>query len=86
MLAAWLLVSFVLVPLQTRSGEPFEWMEGISIWPTEIIRILAIVLALFYFWSTHRVLEKNKDEIEREFGLAPAGRPRESQRVIFPIG
>ncbi len=55
--------------LQKSIEEPFFLTEGISIWPTVLIRIIAMVssyifIALSYIW-----LRNNKYEIEDEFCL-----------------
>ena len=45
--------------------EPFSLFEGISAWPSEIIRFVTILLtALFIYWSW-RDRKKNKDDIEK---------------------
>jgi hypothetical protein len=38
-------------------GEPFAWAEGISVWPTELIRLAAIVLALCFIVRALRPVE-----------------------------
>lgn len=38
-------------------GEPWRWLEGVSIWPTEIVRLLTfccVVWMLFQAWQNHR--------------------------------
>lgn len=58
-------------------GEPFELWEGISIWPTETVRLLAMFVAvLFLVFGWDRLVE-NAREIAARFGLpAPAETPR----------
>lgn len=69
---SWGLVYF-LAFLQRAEGEPFAWMDGISIWPTEILRLLVLLMAGYFVWKTNSALEKNEDTIERDFGF-----PKES--------
>jgi len=53
-------------------GEPFFWFEGVSVWPTEILRVLAtlvaVVLLVKGWWSLRSNLEEmtNRDEFDVE--------------------
>lgn len=51
--------------------EPFSLTEGLSVWPTEILRLLAIGLAWIFFIASKKQLTKNQEEIEQEFLLSP---------------
>lgn len=48
---AWLAIA--------KFGEPLSFTEGISLWPTIFIRIIAISLAIFYIVNAVRILESN---------------------------
>jgi len=50
-------------PLQ----EPFFWAEGVSIWPTELVRVLAAALTIYLIWTTVRSLIQRKAEIVRQY-------------------
>lgn len=45
--------------------EPMDWLQGVSIWPSEIIRLIAIALAMALFWrgvSRMRLVRAQLDE------------------------
>ncbi len=48
-------------------GEPFSWTAGISIWPSELIRLLVVVLCLVLLAKGMRDLKKNSDLITQDF-------------------
>ncbi len=53
--------------------EPFSLFDGVSIWPTEIIRLLSAILSicfLFYIWGQ---MKKTDKEIAKEYGLSKLG-------------
>jgi hypothetical protein len=79
-LLAWLCITLI-ARCQPADGEPFVWTEGISIWPTEVIRLLAIFMAVFFFWKIHRSLQANETEIEEDFKLVrpPLRKRKKSQ-------
>ncbi|CAN7456081.1 hypothetical protein LJR290_002970 [Variovorax sp. LjRoot290] len=53
----------------TREGKPLTAFEGISLWPTEAIRVLNLVLCLYLLFRGWGALTRNLDEITREFHL-----------------
>lgn len=67
-LLAWGVV-WALAYAQLPGGEPFVWMEGISIWPTETMRLLVVLMAVWFFLKTNNSLKKNEKPISDEFGL-----------------
>lgn len=40
----------LLYGIASFSEEPLEWLQGVSIWPTEFIRLTALLAVAFYFW------------------------------------
>ena len=54
------------------AGEPFAWFEGVSVWPTEWLRMLAVVLALIFLVASFRSLRENDEAIKAEFGIEDA--------------
>src|SRR5438105_427839 len=36
--------------------EPYSWNDGISVWPTETLRLLATSLSVFYIWKISNAL------------------------------
>ena len=51
-------------------GEPFYWLEGVSLWPTEILRGLATLLALGFLVKAWRDLRSNLEEMTVRYGFA----------------
>ena len=50
-------------------GEPFYWLEGVSLWPTEILRGLATLLALIFLVKTWRDLQSNFNGMGERYGF-----------------
>ncbi len=59
--AAWL--------TEYGKGEPIELMQGVSVWPTILLRSLSIVLSIYLLWRAWQKLDKNLYEIAREMNL-----------------
>lgn len=58
----------------THDGKPLVAFEGISLWPTEGIRLLALWLCLYLLLRGWTMLDRNVDEISRQFRLGPTRR------------
>ena len=54
-----------------REGEPFSLWEGISIWPTEIIRLCAAGLSAYFILKTRHELRKSKDKFAQDYDGLP---------------
>ncbi|MGA2401713.1 MAG: hypothetical protein ABSG91_08390 [Syntrophobacteraceae bacterium] len=52
---------------QARFEEPFYWLEGVSIWPTEIIRVAAFWLALAFIVHGWRKLRNSERKLARDY-------------------
>lgn len=50
-------------------NEPFTLTEGISAWPTEAIRLLALVMSSLFLWYSWRTLKNNAGDLARSFNL-----------------
>lgn len=50
-------------------GEPFYWFEGVSVWPTELLRGLATVLALTLLVKGWRNLGSNLESMTDRYGF-----------------
>jgi hypothetical protein len=48
-------------------GEPFSWTTGVSIWPGEGLRLLAVILCLAFLVKGARDLKKNSDQLTDTF-------------------
>jgi hypothetical protein len=50
--------------------EPLAFFSGISIWPTEMLRLIAFLLAIFFMFKASFDLRANAKRIEAEFSFA----------------
>jgi hypothetical protein len=71
------LIIFVVALIAERSAfeEPLAFFSGISIWPTEMIRLIAFMLAIFFMFKASFDLRANAKQIEAEFAFAPLSLP-----------
>ena len=47
--------------------EPFSWTDGVSIWPTEALRLAAFCLCLFFLLKARADSARNIDELTKSF-------------------
>ena len=75
-------------------GEPFSWTAGVSIWPSELLRLVVVVLSALLFVKGARDLKKNGEQIDAKFQfedtstrqrLSPKTFWRNLQRVYHPL-
>ena len=64
LLLAVLLYLFMHVQL-----EPFSLFDGVSIWPTEILRLMVILLSLYFLWQSKAVLLEGDRQMAVQFQL-----------------
>ena len=60
-------------------GEPFYWLEGVSLWPTEILRGLATLLALGFLVKASRDLKSNLESMSEQYGFAAQAREADTE-------
>jgi hypothetical protein len=48
-------------------GEPFSWTAGVSIWPSQCLRLLAVILCVVFLVKGARDLVKNSDQLSEDF-------------------
>ncbi len=53
--------------------EPYSWNDGISVWPTETLRLLAFSLSVFYIWKISKALWQSERNVECDFALPHYG-------------
>ncbi|MFO1417736.1 MAG: hypothetical protein U1E83_03620 [Methylotetracoccus sp.] len=65
------------------SEEPLDALQGVSIWPTEFVRLAAFAMVLLYFWpNTVRWLDAFRADITTR-GLVPASVPPWPSRTVL---
>ena len=83
----WLLWGVVVLAVVSAVGvwcaqheEPFIMLSGVSVWPTELINSLTLVLSLYFIFGSLRALEMNYRELGHKYlRYDPADNPdRES--------
>lgn len=57
---------------QHDEGEPFFWLEGVSIWPTELLRALATLLGIGFLLKGWRDLRSNFEGMTNRYGFSEA--------------
>jgi hypothetical protein len=50
-----------------NGGEPFFWFEGVSIWPSVMLRVLAGLLAIYFLLRGMHRLRRDEMDITRQF-------------------
>ena len=67
------------------AGEPFAWFEGLSVWPTEWLRMLAVILALVFLAASFRSLRENEATLKSAFDIEDAPRQASWWRRLFGV-
>lgn len=63
-------IGFVIAKVYASSiTEPFFWVEGVSVWPTEIIRGIALFLAVFFLWRGVMDLRASRIKLSKDIGI-----------------
>ncbi len=62
--------------------EPFSLFEGVSVWPTDIIRLIASAFSFFFLWYSRSSLKNNIRDIDQEFALRPSPSEDDGWRLI----
>jgi hypothetical protein len=63
--------------------EPLAFFSGISIWPSEMLRLIALLLAIHFMIKASLRLKSNEQEIAKRFGLGDLKRVRVSWRGLW---
>jgi hypothetical protein len=69
-----LLLAYYWAPFATwltRNGKPLVSLEGISLWPTEAIRLITLLLCLYLIFAGWATLSQNLDDIIKHLQLRP---------------
>ena len=51
--------------------EPATWLQGVSIWPSEILRVIAFVTGIASLLVCHSKVRKARVELAAQFGIPP---------------
>ncbi|MGY4829860.1 hypothetical protein ACVNIS_14925 [Sphaerotilaceae bacterium SBD11-9] len=58
----------------TERGKPISFTEGISIWPTEAIRLLTLLLCVYLLFRGWTALQRNLDDISHKLRIGKTRR------------
>lgn len=65
--------------------EPFLWFEGVSIWPSELLRLAALVACWVLFFDVRKRIAMNDEDMATAFGLkAKEKNEQPSSHVVVP--
>jgi hypothetical protein len=64
-----IILAFHAVIMSNFSEEPLSFTEGVSVWPSEFLRFLAIILSLVFLKLSSSWVNKNNDSIAKEFAF-----------------
>lgn len=56
-------------PFNYAEDEPFSWSDGVSLWPTELLRSFAALLCLFFLIKSRTDLVSNTEGLTEKFFL-----------------
>jgi hypothetical protein len=62
---------FAPILTEHGEGEPIVMLQGVSVWPTVLLRILGIILAGYFIWRVQHNLHDNLVEISEDMQLDP---------------
>ena len=68
---ALLLLAYRFTPLwntyiNQHDAEPFYWLEGVSIWPSQLLRLSVVLFASVFFWRGHSRIKKMQEELQEQ--------------------
>ncbi|QBR72208.1 hypothetical protein CU048_14050 [Beijerinckiaceae bacterium] len=66
-------------------GEPILMLQGVSVWPTVLLRGLGIILSLYFIWRAQSGLHDNLREIADEMHLEPADKRGFLKKILSRI-
>lgn len=54
---------------ENGKGQPMVLLQGVSVWPTVLLRVLSVILSIYLLWRAWSQLDENLCEIARELNL-----------------
>jgi hypothetical protein len=65
-LTCYLWGGIALIFTRHGNGEPIAMLQGVSVWPTVLLRILGIIVAVYFIWRAQSSLHDNLAGIAKE--------------------
>lgn len=76
-------IGIVICDHYRGGGEPFSLNAGVSIWPGEILRLIAVILGASLLLRLVNKLKESGIKLAEKFSLEPLGSESERQRASF---
>jgi hypothetical protein len=73
----------MFVSVRDVNGEPFAWLEGVSAWPSEVIRWFALLLGTCFLVYMFRVIRRSDADLQKEFHIPLVEDVRSTWQRIF---
>src|SRR5205814_5406872 len=64
------IIFFAVALYSQHTREPLAFFSGISVWPTEMLRLVALMLAVQFMIKASLKLRENERRIQSDFSLA----------------
>ncbi|MBI1396713.1 MAG: hypothetical protein GC151_12090 [Betaproteobacteria bacterium] len=72
-----------LASIGDPGGEPFFWAEGVSVWPSELLRLVALTLGVCFLVYAFSELHRSADRLATRFDLEGGTDLRTTWRVAL---
>jgi hypothetical protein len=72
----------MVISVRDVNGEPFAWLEGVSAWPSEVIRWFALLLGACFLVYMFRAIQRNDADLQKEFHIPPGEDARSTWQRI----
>ncbi|QPJ62261.1 MAG: hypothetical protein G3M70_10410 [Candidatus Nitronauta litoralis] len=80
------LILIIYFDTVSSTGEIFSFSHGVSIWPTEIIRVLAIFIAILLFLNARKTIRESSDNLKTYFLTEDKNLNKNSHRFKMVTG
>jgi hypothetical protein len=65
------------------NGESLAILEGVSVWPTVLLRIFGIILSFYFIWRAQLTLSKNLADIATDMGMDLEPKPASQDKRLL---
>ena len=72
----------IILGYNNGEGEPFDLSAGISVWPTEIIRYVVVIISFFFILRLHQNLAIDGKTLPEKYGFSSDNNKRENQPLL----
>lgn len=63
------LIALIVADMERAGGEPFDLWNGLSAWPTELLRLVAFALSVLFLAVATERLRDNRQSLSKTYGL-----------------